>query len=167
MKENKGIICCDERGCLKTKQINLEKAKQINWFCKKHRKNKPTSKFKKSLINLDKINLKTTLSISLIGILLLLFLTNLNPELTNIENINNKLLNQKTQVQGQIFNIRTFEESNFQIISIKDETGKINIILNNPINIKKDQNITVIGKITEYNQTLQIQADKIIINKFP
>lgn len=112
-----------------------------------------------------KLNLKTTLSISLIGILLLLFLTSLNPKLTNIENINNKLLNQKTQVQGQIFNIRTFEDSNFQILSIKDSTGKIDIILNNPTNLTNNQNITVIGKITEYNQTLQIQADKIILNK--
>ncbi len=113
-----------------------------------------------------KLNLKTTLSISLIGIFLLLFLSEFfSPNLTNISNINNKLLNQKTQVQGQIFNIRTFEDSNFQIISIKDSTGKIDITLNNLINITNNQNITVIGKITEYNQTLQIQADKIILNK--
>jgi len=155
MKEGMGIICCDERGCSKTKQINLEKTNQINWFCKKHRKNKLK----------PKLNLKTTLSISLIGILLLLFLTSLNPKLTNIENINNKLLDQKTQVQGQIFNIRTFEDSNFQIISIKDSTGKIDITLNNPINITENQNITVIGTINQYNQTLQIQADKIILNQ--
>ncbi len=113
-----------------------------------------------------KLNLKTTLSISLLGILLLLFLSEfLSPNITNISDINNKLLNQKTQVQGQIFNIRTFEDSNFQIISIKDSTGKIDIILNNPTNLANNQNITVIGKITEYNQTLQIQADKIILNK--
>jgi len=110
-----------------------------------------------------KINLKTALAISLIGILLLLFIANtLNPKLIDIENINDKLLNKRVQVQGQIINIRTFEESNFQIISIKDNTKEIDIILNNPINITKDQNIIVIGKITEYNQTLQIQADKIV-----
>ena len=113
-----------------------------------------------------KLNLKTTLSISLIGILLLLFLSEfISPKITNISDINNKLLNQKTQVQGQILSIRTFEDSNFQIISIKDSTGKINIILNNPINITNNQNITVIGTINQYNQTLQIQADKITLNK--
>jgi len=156
MKKNTGIIHCDEKDCLKIKKINLEKTNPINWLCKKHRKNK----FK------PKLNLKTTLAISLIGILLLLFLSQtLTPKLTNIENINNKLLNQKIKVQGQISNIRTFEDSNFQIISIKDSTGNIDLILNNPINITKNQNITVIGKVTEYNQTLQIQADKIILNK--
>jgi len=113
-----------------------------------------------------KLNLKTTLSISLIGILLLLFLSEfLSPNIININDINNKLLNQKTQVQGQIFNIKTFEDSNFQIISIKDSTGEIDIVLNNPLNITNNQNITVIGTINKYNQTLQIQADKIISNK--
>ena len=113
-----------------------------------------------------KLNLKTTLSISLIGILLLLFLSEtMTPKLTNIGDINNKLLNQKTKVQGQIFNIRTFEESDFQIISIKDNTGKIDITLDNPTNLTNNQNITVIGKITEYKEFLQIQADKVIINK--
>jgi len=156
MKKNTGIIHCDEKDCLKIKKINLEKTNPINWLCKKHRKNK----FK------PKLNLKTTLSISLIGILLLLFLSEfLSPKITNISDINNNLLNQKTQVQGQIFNIRTFEDSNFQIISIKDSTGKIDIILNKLVNITNNQNITVMGKVTEYNQTLQIQADKIIINK--
>lgn len=113
-----------------------------------------------------KLNLKTTLSISLIGILLLLFLSEtLTPKQINIGDINNKLLNQKTKVQGQIFNIRTFEESNFQIISIKDNTGKIDITLDNPINITNSQNITVIGKITEYKEFLQIQADKMMTDK--
>ncbi len=111
-----------------------------------------------------KLNLKTTLSISLIGILLLLFLSEtLAPKLINIEDINNKLLNKKTKVQGQIFNIRTFEDSDFQIISIKDSTGKIDITLDNPTNLANNQNITVIGTIKEYKQYLQIQADKIII----
>lgn len=113
-----------------------------------------------------KLNLKTTLSISLIGILLLLFLSEiLTPKPINIGDINNKLLNQKVNVQGQIFNIRTFEDSDFQIISIKDNTGKIDVTLDNPINITNNKNITVIGTIKEYKQYLQIQADKIILDK--
>ncbi len=113
-----------------------------------------------------KLNLKTTLSITLIGILLLLFLSEvLTPKLINIKDINNKLLNQKTKVQGQIFNIRTFEDSDFQILSIKDNTGKIDITLDNVINITNNQNITVIGTIKEYKEHLQIQADEIILNK--
>ena len=113
-----------------------------------------------------KLNLKTTLTISLLGILLLLFLSEtLEPKSLNIGDINDKLLNQKAKVQGQIFNIRTFEDSNFQVISIKDSTGKIDITLDNPTNLTNSQNIIVIGTIKEYEQYLQIQADKIIINK--
>ncbi len=110
--------------------------------------------------------LKISLSISLIGILFLLFLSNnLSPKQINIKDINNKLLNQKVKVQGQVFNIRTYEDSNFQIISIKDTTGKIDTTLNNPINITNNQTIIVIGIIKEYNKTLQIQADKIILKE--
>ncbi len=111
-----------------------------------------------------KINLlKISLAISLIGIFLLLFLANtLQPKLINIEDINNKLLNKKVQVQGTVFNIRTYKDKNFQVISIKDETGKIDITLNNPVNITNNQNIIVVGTIKEYKKNLQIQADKII-----
>ncbi len=112
--------------------------------------------------------LKISLSISLIGILFLLFLSNnLSPKQINIKDINNKLLNQKVKVQGQVFNIRTYEDSNFQIISIKDTTGKIDTTLNNPINITNNQTIIVIGIIKEYNKTLQIQAEKIISHTSP
>ena len=111
-----------------------------------------------------KINLlKIALSLSLFGILLLLFLSNFSePKLTNIEEINNKLLNKKTQVRGQILNIKTYENSSFQVISIKDSTGEIDITTNKILNLTNNQNITVIGTIKEYNRGLQIQADKII-----
>jgi len=91
-----------------------------------------------------KINLlKISLSISLIGILLLLFLANtLQPKPINIQGINNKLLNQKVQVQGQITSIKTYHDSNFQVILIKDSTGKIDITINqihnNKSNFKSD-----------------------------
>ena len=107
--------------------------------------------------------LKISLAISLIGIFLLLFLANtLQPKLINIENINSKLLNKKVQVQGTVFNIRPYKDKNFQVISRKDEAGKIDITLNNPINITNNQDIAVIGRVKEYQQYLQIQADKII-----
>ena len=112
---------------------------------------------------LNKINfLKISLSISLIGILVLLFLANtLQPKLINLQEINNKLLNQKVQVQGQITSIKTYDDSNFQVISIKDKTGKIDATINQILNLTISQNITITGKITEYKGSLQIQADKI------
>ena len=67
-----------------------------------------------------KINiLPACLTVSLIGILLLLFLSSIyQPKLINIENINNKLLNKQVKIQATISNIRSFEGSNFQIISL-------------------------------------------------
>lgn len=110
--------------------------------------------------------LKISLSISLFGILLLLFLINtLQPKLTDIENINDKLLNKKVQVQGTISNIKAYKNSNFQVITIKDPTGEIDITTSQILNLTKEQNITVIGVINEYKQNLQIQAEKIISQK--
>lgn len=103
------------------------------------------------------------LIITLIGIFLLFLLTTLPPKSLKINQINNKLLNKQIKVIAKISDIRSYEESNFQIISIKDSTGKINAIISNQIlNLKSNQSIIIIGKITEYNHTLQITADKII-----
>ncbi len=108
--------------------------------------------------------LKITLTIALLGILLLLFLINtLHPKSIEIDKITNKLLNKNIQIQGEIFNIKNFKESNFQVISIKDKTGKIDITLNKITNLKENQKISAIGKVKEYNQYLQIQADNIIV----
>ena len=119
----------------------------------------------KILKKLAKINLlKTSIIISLIGIFLLLFLTNiLNPKQININQINNKLLNKNVQVQGQVLNIKTYENQNLQVILIKDETSQIEIITNKITNLENNETIIVIGKITTYKEDLQITADKIIL----
>ena len=80
-----------------------------------------------------------------------------------IGEINDKLLNKKVKVQGTIFNIRSYEDSDFQVISIKDKTGKIDITTNKILDLKNNQQIIVTGTIKEYKEFLQIQADKIII----
>ncbi len=107
--------------------------------------------------------LKLSFVIAIVGILLLLVLANILPsQQIKIEKINNKLLNKKITTSGEILNLINYD--NFQIISIQDETGKIDITFNKILNLKKAQKITVIGKITEYKGNLQIQADKIIVN---
>ena len=106
--------------------------------------------------------LKISLVISIIGIIILLFLSNiLSPEQIEIGKINNKYINQKVNVNGKIFNIKKYEDSNFQVISIKDSTGKIDITIDEIINFKINQTINIIGTVQEYKQYLQIQADKI------
>lgn len=106
---------------------------------------------------------KITLIISLIGILFLLFLMNiLQPKQTDISNITNKNINQKFIINGTIIEIKTYEDSNFQVITLQDSTGKIDITINQILNLTNNQEIKVIGKITEYKNNLQIQADEII-----
>jgi len=108
--------------------------------------------------------IKISLIISLIGIILILILANtLEPNLQPISKITIKDLNKKIKVQGTIFNIKSFEESNFQIISIKDSSGKIDITLNKILDLKNNQELIVIGRITQYKKNLQIQVEKIIL----
>ena len=107
--------------------------------------------------------IQITLIISIIGILLLLTLVNfLPPKQLSIIDINNKLISKQVIISGQITSTKIFEQSNFQLINLKDKTGSITITLNSIANFSTDKNITVIGRVTEYNNTLQIQADKII-----
>jgi DNA/RNA endonuclease YhcR with UshA esterase domain len=110
-----------------------------------------------------KLNIfKISFGISLIGILILISIVNLSqPKLSQISEINIKQLNKNIKISGQITNLRNFEESNFQIITLKDSTGEISITIDEIIDLNENQNITIIGKITEYNGELQVRADKI------
>jgi len=108
--------------------------------------------------------LKTSLIVSIIGIIILLVLMNtVKPTQIKIINIKEQNLNQKVQVIGNIAQIKTYKESNFQIITINDSTGKIDVTIDSPINITKNNTISVIGKITEYKNNLQIQAEEITL----
>ncbi len=103
--------------------------------------------------------LKISFIISILGILLLLFLANyLEPPLTNLRDINDKMINQKVKVQGTIFLIS--DKETFKILSMSDETGKIDVLCECN-NIDNNQKIEVQGAIKEYREYLQIQADKI------
>jgi len=115
--------------------------------------------FKKNFLKISLLKLSFT--ISLLGILFLLFISTLEPNLTNISEITSKDLNKKTKIQGQLINIKTINPD-FQILTIKDSTKEIDITLDKSIKITKNQNLTIIGKVTEYKKNLQIQAEKII-----
>ncbi len=67
------------------------------------------------------------------------------------------MLNQKVKVQGTIFRIE--DKETFKILSIKDETGRIDVICE--CGNLTYQDIEVEGTIKDYREYLQIQADKI------
>ena len=103
---------------------------------------------------------KISLIISLIGILFLLLLINiLEPKLIPIEKIKNNILNKNIKIQGEISNIE--DKETFKILSIQDETGKIDVICNSG-DFEENQKIIVSGRVKEYQQYLNIQANKII-----
>ena len=105
---------------------------------------------------------KISILISLIGIFFLLVLTNfLEPKQINISEINNKLLDQKVKISGTIEKIT--DKQTFQILEVKDSTGKIDVLCNCKNNIKQNQKVIITGKIQEYKKQLQISADKIIL----
>jgi aspartyl/asparaginyl-tRNA synthetase len=104
--------------------------------------------------------LKISFAISILGIFLLLIIMNeLSQKQTDIGNITKEMINRKVRVNGEIFNIKNY--NNFQVISIKDPTGKIDVTLDKNLNLTKNESITVTGIVKEYNKTLQIQAEVI------
>lgn len=106
---------------------------------------------------------KASFIISLLGIFILLFISNIEiKDLTKINKIDYKMLNKKVKVEGKIDGIRNINE-NFQIISLLEDNKKIDVLTNKELNIKEGDFIQVIGRVTEYNKTLQIQSDKIIL----
>ena len=110
--------------------------------------------------------LQISIIISLMGILLLLFLLNiLPPRQLTINQITPKLLNKQVEIIATISNIKTYENSDFQVISINDSTGKIDVTLNKILSLQKNQQIVVIGKVTQYKENLQIQTEQIILTQ--
>ena len=104
--------------------------------------------------------------ISIIGIFIIfLILITIKPELVEIKKINSDLLYKKIQIKGEITKIKEYKDYDFKILTINDSTGKINVLINNKdiqkINLKENQIIMVAGKITEYKNELEIQADRV------
>ena len=115
---------------------------------------------------------KISLIIALLGIFILLLMLNfIEPKLKNISEITIKDLNKNVKIQGEIASIKKYEtktKENFLIITIKDKTGEIDILVGNSENhlpnrqLTKNQTLTIIGKVSQYKDNLQIQTEKII-----
>jgi DNA/RNA endonuclease YhcR with UshA esterase domain len=108
-----------------------------------------------------KIFLIICLTISIIGITLLLILSlTFSPKKINIKIINEDFLYKKVKVIGKITSINN--QKDFQIITIRDSTGSIQIFSKNKKIFQKDQTLLVMGKVQEYKNKLQINSEKII-----
>ena len=104
---------------------------------------------------------KISLIISLVGILLLTYISSLNePPIKKISEITNKNLNQKLKILGEIKDIRNYE--GFAVISIEENNSKIQGLIDSTnLTITPLKKYYFIGRVSEHNHTLQINIEKI------
>lgn len=99
--------------------------------------------------------------ISIIGILILLFLTTIvKPKEINICNLNQTKENDFVVVFGKIIYERNLTET-FTSLTLQNSSCKIDITCN--CNGFLGKNVSVVGKIEYYQNKTQINADKIQI----
>ena len=103
---------------------------------------------------------KLALITALIGIIILIFLSNsLEPKLIKISDINGKMFDQTVKVSGEITKIKTYDS--FTLLILNDKTENITVISYQKLNLSISDKIKVTGKIVEYKGFLEIEADKI------
>jgi len=112
----------------------------------------------------NKILLEIAIICSLVGILLLIFISEKieTPE-KDIVNITKENLEEQVKITGTITKIT--ETPGLYILTIKDSTGEITAILykSEEISLEKGQVVTIEGSILEYKGQLEIEIDSIKI----
>mgnify|MGYP001576164754 CR=1 FL=1 len=107
---------------------------------------------------------KVSLIISVIGTFLILLISEYSEvELTKIQELNKKQLETRVRVEGTILSVR--ETPGLYILKIKDSSASIPIIVfkEESLELERNAQIEVIGKLTEYKNEFEIIAEKIKI----
>ena len=96
-----------------------------------------------------------------IFLLILLILSQiLEPREIKISEISGRNIGESVKLAGEIKTIQI--KSNVTILSISDETGIINGIIYDKINIEKNKTYYFFGEIKEYNLELELEIEKIM-----
>ena len=106
--------------------------------------------------------LKISILVSVLGVFSLMVISELSHiELSKISDITKKDLETKVKIQGKLLSIQ--ETPGLYILTITDFTSTITIIVfkEDPLELKKNSNIEIEGKVTEYQGKLEIIADTI------
>jgi RecJ-like exonuclease len=107
---------------------------------------------------------KISLVISIIGIILLVFLSiYAEPKFKEIGSINKKDLDNYVKISGKIINIEKIhsKDSSFSILRLMDNSDSIDILDYKNTKLSINQEIQIIGKVSEYKNELQVEATKI------
>ena len=114
-----------------------------------------------------RILLKLSLIISLIGIFLVLFLSNnLEPSVSNISSITSKELDNYIKIKGSIVYTQEIflnDSAYLEILTIKDDSGSIESVFRKRVALHVNQQVEILGKVSEYRGIIQIEASKIKI----
>jgi RecJ-like exonuclease len=107
------------------------------------------------------------LLLSIIGIFIIVILAQtLEPKLIKVSDINKKMLDEYTKVQGQVIGIQKIKNQDYQrpiiLITLKNQST-ITVVWRQETNLTKNQIIQVIGKVSDYQNNTQIEAQKIKI----
>ncbi len=112
----------------------------------------------------EKRLLKICLVTSILGIFLLLTIAEFSQQkFYQINDITEKQIDTQIKIQGTITKIKDLP--GLLLFDLKDNTSKMTVVVfkDFQINLTRGQNISVIGKISEYNNVLEIIADEITI----
>ncbi len=112
----------------------------------------------------EKTLLKVSLIFALIGILILIFLSEkLSLESSQISSITNSSIDKSVKVKGTIASIK--DTPSVLILTLKDNTGEIKVVAfkNQNITLQKNSIIEVEGIIKQYQNSLEIEAKKITL----
>lgn len=105
-----------------------------------------------------------TLSIFFIGFLFLFYFeTSFYPEKTKLESINYFSIDEIVFVKVTFIEQTLIEDKKILFGKVKDETGKINIIIFDiDKKFEKNKEYLLLGKVSIYNNELQIIVNKVI-----
>ena len=109
--------------------------------------------------------LKVSFVLSIVGIIILFFiLDKVKPKEYNINLLSKENLDEFVKIKGEITEIK--ETNSLSILTVKDESKSINVILNKKNQIikpKKGQKVEVTGKFRTFRKDFEIEAEEIKI----
>lgn len=108
--------------------------------------------------------LKITITTTIVGLISLMILSGyVNPEQVTIKQIDKSKIDNQVEIEAQITKITTTKTST-KIIELNDGTGTINLVVfpstEFNVDLMKNQKIKVIGKVTQYNNELELILDE-------
>ena len=111
----------------------------------------------------EKELLKVSLIFSLIGILILFFLTyTIKVQLYEISSLSKDNLDDTVRVKGVV---ESFAETpGLYLVTLKDNTGRITVVVfkDEKLNLQEGLGLEVIGNVVEYKDKIEIIAKEIV-----